>query len=61
MLYKDEKVVEVVEVIGAENAKKYTDNGWVVLGMVTHYDLNEGMFIYSLGRTETEIPYPAKT
>lgn len=51
MLFKDKKVVEVVEVIGAENAKPYLDKGWVVLGVVTYYDADDGKFIYSLGRT----------
>lgn len=50
MLFKDEKVVEVVEVIGADNAKPYLDKGWVVLGVVTYYDTDEGNFRYSLGR-----------
>ena len=50
MLYKDEKIVDVVEVIGASNAKPYLEQGWVVLGVVTHYDLTDGMFIYSLGK-----------
>ena len=50
MLYKDEKIVDVVEVIGADNAKLYIEKGWVVLGVVTHYDLTDGMFIYSLGK-----------
>lgn len=52
----DEKIVEVVEVIGAENAKKYTDKGWIVLGTVTYYDLNEGHFMYSLGRPDSVAP-----
>lgn len=45
-----EQIVEVIEVIGAENAKPYTDKGWVVLGVVSTYDLTDGHFIYSLGR-----------
>lgn len=54
MLYKDETIVDVVEVIGAENAKEYLKEGWIVLGVVTSYDAGQGMFIYSLGR-----PLPA--
>lgn len=50
MLFKDEKIVDVVEVIGAENAKEYIDKGWVVLGVVTYYDTSDGKFIYSLGK-----------
>lgn len=50
MLFKDEKIVEVVEVIGADNAKSYLDDGWVVLGVVTYYDADDGNFRYSLGR-----------
>lgn len=50
MLFMDEKIVEVVEVIGADNAKPYLDKGWVVLGVVTYYDTDEGNFRYSLGR-----------
>lgn len=50
MLFKDEKIVDVIEVIGAENAKPYLEKGWVVLGVVTCYDLTDGQFIYSLGK-----------
>lgn len=50
MLFKDEKIVEVVEAIGADNAKSYLDDGWVVLGVVTYYDADDGNFRYSLGR-----------
>ncbi len=52
-MFPNDKIVEVVEVLGAENAKKYTDQGWVVLGVVTYYDLSNGEFKYSLGRLET--------
>lgn len=52
MLYKDEKITDVVEVIGADNAKPYIEKGWIVLGVVTSYDTTEGQFIYSLGKTE---------
>lgn len=51
-MFPNDKIVEVVEVLGAENAKKYTDQGWVVLGVVTYYDLSNGGFRYSLGRLE---------
>lgn len=51
MLFKDEKIIDIVEVIGAENAKKYLNENWVVLGVVTSYDATEGQFIYSLGKT----------
>lgn len=50
MLFKDEKIIDVVEVIGAENAKEYLQAGWVVLGVVTTYDTTDGHFIYSLGK-----------
>ena len=50
MLYKDEKIVDVVEVIGAKNAKPYLEEGWVVLGVVSSYDTTDGFFIYSLGK-----------
>lgn len=51
-MFPNDKVVEVVEVAGAESVKPYTDKGWVVLGVVTCRDLSEGYFIYSLGRLE---------
>ena len=44
------KIREVVEVIGADNAKPYLEKGWIVLGVVTSYDGDQGMFIYSLGK-----------
>lgn len=50
MLFKDEKIIDVVEVIGADNAKPYLDDGWVVLGVVTCYDTDDGNFRYSLGK-----------
>ena len=50
MLFKEEKIVDVVEVIGADNAKPYLDDGWVVLGVVTTNDINSGSFVYSLGK-----------
>ena len=50
MLFKDEKIINVVEVIGAENAKPYLDDGWVVLGVGTYYDTDDGNFRYSLGK-----------
>lgn len=46
-------IVEVVEVIGAEKAKEYTDAGWIVLGTIAHKTPEEEYFIYSLGRLET--------
>lgn len=50
MLFADEKIREVVEVVGADNAKPYLEKGWIVLGVVTSYDGDQGMFIYSLGK-----------
>lgn len=50
MLYKDEKIIDVIEVVGAENAKPYLKEGWVVLGVTTSYDTTDGCFIYSLGK-----------
>lgn len=52
MLFRDEKIVDVVEVIGADNAKQYINAGWVVLGVVTYYDDGTGHFIYSLGKLD---------
>lgn len=50
LLYKDEKIIDVIEVVGAENAKPYLKEGWVVLGVATSYDTTDGCFIYSLGK-----------
>ena len=52
-MFPNDKIVEVVEVMGAENTKKYTDQGWVILGVVSYYDLSNGGFMYSLGRLES--------
>lgn len=54
MLFTDEKIREVVEVVGADNAKPYLEKGWIVLGVVTSYDGNQGMFIYSLGKASLD-------
>lgn len=54
MLFTDEKIREVVEVVGADNAKPYLEKGWIVLGVVTSYDGNQGMFIYSLGKVSLD-------
>ena len=50
MLYLDEKIVDVIEVVGAKNAKPYLEEGWVVLGVVSTYDTTDGAFIYGLGK-----------
>lgn len=52
-MFPHDKIVEVVEVLGADNAKPYTEKGWVVLGVATYYDLADGHFVYSLGRLES--------
>ena len=50
LLYLDEKIVDVIEVVGAKNAKPYLEEGWVVLGVVSTYDTTDGAFIYALGK-----------
>ncbi|WP_157037055.1 hypothetical protein [Faecalispora jeddahensis] len=47
----NKEIVEVVEVIGAENAKPYTDKGWIVLGVLSCAEPPDYNFIYSLGKT----------
>lgn len=54
------EIVEVVEVIGAENTKPYTDKGWVVLGVLSCAEPPDYNFIYSLGRTLGEEPVSPK-
>ena len=44
------EIVEVVEVLGAENTKPYTDKGWIVLGAIAYSEPPDYHFIYSLGR-----------
>lgn len=51
MLFRDEKIIDVVEVSGVKNVKQYLEQGWVVLGVVTSYDeTSDGQFVYSLGK-----------
>lgn len=44
-------IIEVVEVVGAENTKPYTDKGWIILGTIPYIEPPDYHFIYSLGRT----------
>ncbi|GAA6514585.1 hypothetical protein K370107A2_15880 [Merdimmobilis hominis] len=49
MIPANVEIVEVVEVIGAENVKPYTDKGWIVLGVLEYTNGVDFNFIYSLG------------
>lgn len=44
------KVVEIVEVIGAENAMPYIKKHWILLGVIGVPCGEDGHFRYSLGR-----------
>lgn len=50
------KVVEVVEVIGAENAMPYFKKHWILLGVIGISSGEDGCFRYSLGRPWDAMP-----
>ena len=49
------KVVEIVEVIGSDNAMKYIKKHWILLGVIGVPCGEDGYFRYSLGRPWDEL------
>jgi|GEM_PF-4152606 len=51
-------IVQVVEVIGASDAQRYLDCGWMLLCVVPSGRDDEGKIIYSLGRPSSVTTAP---